>query len=250
MCGEFFFYFERGVWCDPCIRIKVRLKPEAPERIPLLFGSTCFVVKIVISPEADRPEADLRRDRLIDRKMKQLDFSVLEKVGEACVAASVMANPKKHCDLFPVSRKRNSRVFLDVHGNAVRGPRYHVGIGKPVKKVWIRKFGPSLRPIDLTMSRTDPLLETCQTTVSIDPSTCTPHLPPPPSRTLYPTSDTLGELCLPPLPLFPNPTLSSTNPATFTVASSSIQPSQSSFLPYLLVYCPSHPIPIHSFIKS
>ncbi|CAL1355437.1 unnamed protein product [Linum trigynum] len=87
--GEF-VDFENGDWSDPFIRIKVRLNPDVTKEIPLLFGSTLFMGKIV-SP----PVADLRRDRLIDRKMKQLNSSKPEKVCDSCAVMRARVFPEK-----------------------------------------------------------------------------------------------------------------------------------------------------------
>ncbi|CAL1401147.1 unnamed protein product [Linum trigynum] len=88
MCGEFFDY-EKGEWCDLCIRIKVRLKSDVSEKIPLMFGTTLFMIKIVISPEAD-----LKRFRLIDRKMKGPEFTK-QVNGSAPRAAVFPSTPQR-----------------------------------------------------------------------------------------------------------------------------------------------------------
>ncbi|CAL1392724.1 unnamed protein product [Linum trigynum] len=204
ICGDF-VDVDHGSWSDPCVRVKVRPKKKVPTSLPLRFGTTVFIVKILPEPEVVGPMADLNRRRLID------------KVFESYLAGKSINDESSRTpstlDCATTSRlSRDASVFpgplIRKHAPLFSDPHAAQAINAKMKRVWIHKAGPL--PKTNSLSSPCPYLSPPNTPCT---SLFKPTIPSPPpilatsSLSLGPAHHTQLALSPPDPPPRPNPSL-------------------------------------------
>ncbi|CAI0554758.1 unnamed protein product [Linum tenue] len=141
LCGGF-IDADHSAWSDPYVRIKIRPRGVLPEILPIRFGCTVFVAKIIPVPEIDRPMADLNRRRLLDQISRSCCARKLSNRERAsCAANEATSSLQPSNASIPSVPSPGKKVEFSP------AQQLKPGHASGIRKIWVRKYGPPTKPI-------------------------------------------------------------------------------------------------------